>query len=102
MASGLVRGLPASVGCRSRLLANSVVLVAVYVAVIALIWGIADATMAQPRDFGGFVARPAGRRTWRVAHLSDIHTVGERYGFRDHERPDHRHYGDRTNGRRHR
>ena len=26
--------------------------------------------------------RPTGDRTWRVAHLSDIHTVGERYGFR--------------------
>ena len=40
------------------------------------------------RDHGA-AARPAvlrhpprGGRTWRVAHLSDIHTVGERYGFR--------------------
>ena len=26
--------------------------------------------------------RPAAGSTWRVAHLSDIHVVGERYGFR--------------------
>ena len=64
------------------MLANSVVLVSGYLAAAALIWGIADATMAQPRDFRAFPAQPAGGRTWRVAHLSDIHTVGERYGFR--------------------
>jgi hypothetical protein len=63
-------------------LANSVVLISGYFAVAALIWGIADATMAQPRDFRAFAAPAAGSRTWRVAHLSDIHTVGERYGFR--------------------
>ncbi len=61
---------------------NSVVLVAGYLAVAALIWGIADATMAQPRDFKAFHAGSAAGRTWRVAHLSDIHVVGERYGFR--------------------
>jgi len=38
--------------------------------------------MAQPRDLRAFSARTTGGRTWRVAHLSDIHTVGERYGFR--------------------
>ena len=32
--------------------------------------------------FAHFAAPTAGDRTWRVAHLSDIHTVGERYGFR--------------------
>ena len=26
--------------------------------------------------------RPATAATWRIAHLSDIHVVGERYGFR--------------------
>jgi hypothetical protein len=25
---------------------------------------------------------PGEGRTWRIAHLSDIHVVGERYGFR--------------------
>ena len=78
-------------------LANSIVLVAAYVAVGALVWGIADATMPQPRDLDRTDARaPEGRvphdrtpndrtsyeRTWRIAHLSDIHVVGGRYGFR--------------------
>jgi hypothetical protein len=63
-------------------LANSVVLVAGYFAAASLVWGIADATMAQPRDLDGFSACPPGGRTWRIAHLSDIHVVGERYGFR--------------------
>jgi hypothetical protein len=63
-------------------LANSVVLVAAYLAVAALAWGIADATMAQPVDLDRFDERPDGGRTWRIAHLSDVHVVGERYGFR--------------------
>jgi hypothetical protein len=61
--------------------ANGVVLVAVYLGFVALVWAVADATMPQPRDFHGFQAMAAGRR-WRVAHLSDLHVVGERYGFR--------------------
>jgi hypothetical protein len=63
-------------------LANSVVLVAAYLAVAALVWGIADASMAQPRDLDRFDERPDGGRAWRIAHLSDVHVVGERYGFR--------------------
>ena len=63
-------------------LANTVVLVAGYLAVAALVWAIADATMAQPQDLDEFAQRPSAGRTWRVAHLSDVHTVGERYGFR--------------------
>lgn len=63
-------------------LANSVVLVSSYFAVAALVWSIADATMAQPRDLDAFDTRPRNSRTWRIAHLSDIHVVGERYGFR--------------------
>src|SRR5262249_46193114 len=31
---------------------------------------------------GGFAAEDVGGRRWRVAHLSDLHVVGERYGFR--------------------
>ncbi len=64
------------------LLANGTVLIAGYFAIAGLVWGIADAVMPQPRDLGGFAAPPEGGRRWRVAHLSDIHTVGERYGFR--------------------
>jgi Calcineurin-like phosphoesterase len=63
-------------------LANSVVLMAAYLAVVAVFWACADATMAQPRDFSEFPATPQVTRTWRVAHLSDVHVVGERYGFR--------------------
>jgi hypothetical protein len=63
-------------------LANSVVLVAAYLSVAALVWAFADATMPQPRDFGEFPASADADHTWRVAHLSDIHVVGERYGFR--------------------
>jgi hypothetical protein len=63
-------------------LANSVVLISSYFAAAALIWGGADATMAQPRDFRAYTASSTGDRQWRVAHLSDLHTVGERYGFR--------------------
>jgi 3',5'-cyclic AMP phosphodiesterase CpdA len=63
-------------------IANGIVLVAVYLAVAALIWATADATMSQPRDFHGFHIAGQANRQWRVAHLSDLHVVGERYGFR--------------------
>ena len=63
-------------------LANAVVIIAGYFGGAAFVWGMADATMAQPRDLRSFDAPPRGGRSWRVAHLSDIHTVGERYGFR--------------------
>jgi hypothetical protein len=38
--------------------------------------------MDQPLDLEAFDSAPAGGRVWRVTHLSDIHIVGERYGFR--------------------
>lgn len=63
-------------------LANAIVLVASYLAVASLMWGVSDGAMDQPLDFGAFDTAPIGARTWRVAHLSDIHVVGERYGFR--------------------
>jgi Calcineurin-like phosphoesterase len=63
-------------------LANSVVLVTGYLAVASLVWAFADATMAAPRDLDSFCASPDGGRVWRIAHLSDTHVVGERYGFR--------------------
>ena len=62
--------------------ANSVALVAAYLAVVALVWAGADATMPPPHDLDGFYTGPTCGRIWRVAHLSDIHVVGERYGFR--------------------
>ena len=48
----------------------------------ALAWGVAVPAMAQPRDLFSFATCPKGDRKWRVVHLSDIHVVGERYGFR--------------------
>ena len=62
-------------------LANAVVLVSAYLAIASLVWGFADAGMDQPIDLSAFDAALSGP-TWRVAHLSDIHLVGERYGFR--------------------
>jgi hypothetical protein len=62
-------------------LANAVVLISAYLAVASLIWGIADASMDQPADLAAFDTA-SGHRKWRIAHLSDIHMVGERYGFR--------------------
>jgi Calcineurin-like phosphoesterase len=63
-------------------LANAVVVMSAYLAAASLVWGFADASMDQPPDLEAFDAAPPGGRVWRVAHLSDIHIVGERYGFR--------------------
>lgn len=63
-------------------LANAVVLVSGYLAAASLGWGIADSAMDQPVTLSVFDYPTAGTRTWRVAHLSDVHVVGERYGFR--------------------
>lgn len=79
-------GSVADLGSPQRLivpaLANAVVIVSGYLAAASLVWGLADATMDQPRDLPEFDRAPPGVRTWRVAHLSDLHVVGERYGFR--------------------
>jgi 3',5'-cyclic AMP phosphodiesterase CpdA len=63
------------------MLANAVVIVFAYLAAAALIWGFADALMPQPVNLGGYDTETGGP-SWRVVHLSDIHLVGERYGFR--------------------
>jgi predicted MPP superfamily phosphohydrolase len=63
-------------------LANAIVLFSGYMAIAALIWGFADATMEQPLEITAFDAAPSGGHRWRIAHLSDLHVVGERYGFR--------------------
>jgi 3',5'-cyclic AMP phosphodiesterase CpdA len=64
------------------MLANAIVLVSSYLAIASLAWGFADASMDQPIDLATFDETSPGGRTWRVAHLSDLHVVGERYGFR--------------------
>ena len=63
-------------------LANAVVLLSAYLAVASLAWGFADASMPQPVDLAAFDAAPSGGRSWRVAHLSDLHVIAEQYGFR--------------------
>src|SRR5262249_57755364 len=58
----LLRGA-AGVGALSHLaavaLANTVVLVTAYLAAAPLVWGIADPTIAQPRDLEHFAHRPS-------------------------------------------
>ncbi len=61
---------------------NTIVVMSSYLAVAALVWGLADATADQPLDLEAFDVASPSARVWRLAHLSDIHVVGERYGFR--------------------
>lgn len=63
-------------------LANAVVLLSIYLAAASLVWGFADASMPQPVDLAAFDTASPGGRSWRVAHLSDLHVIGEQYGFR--------------------
>ncbi|MBQ0822160.1 metallophosphoesterase [Microvirga sp. HBU67558] len=63
-------------------LANAVVIVGCYVMGAALVWAVADGSLGRPADLMTFAEIPSGLRTWRIAHLSDLHVVGERYGFR--------------------
>jgi predicted MPP superfamily phosphohydrolase len=63
-------------------LANTVVLVCAYLTVAALVWAAADVITPAPQDLRGFSPRTPGAHSWRVAHLSDLHIVAERYGFR--------------------
>lgn len=64
------------------ILANSILLVSTYLAGAALVWAAADAATDQPQDLQGFDAPPGQQQTWRIAHLSDLHVVGARFGFR--------------------
>lgn len=58
---------------------NGVWVVAVYLMLGAPAWSLAQARAGVPEDLG---LLPEGEARWRVAHLSDIHVVGEPYGFR--------------------
>ncbi|MFZ0509050.1 MAG: hypothetical protein WBG11_13990 [Methylocella sp.] len=59
-------------------LANAVVFIAVFFGGAAFVWGVAGAAMVEPRDRRSFDTRPQCGRSSRVAHLPDIHVVGER------------------------
>ena len=63
-------------------IANAVILVSGYLAIFSLVWGLGDARMDALSGLTAFDTAPSERRRWRVAHLSDLHVVGERYGFR--------------------
>lgn len=63
-------------------IANSVAIVASYVAVGSIAWAFADATMPLTSDYRSFASLEGAPHRWRIAHFSDIHTVGERFGFR--------------------
>ncbi len=60
---------------------NGIVIMASYFAIAGMIWGLSDAIMRQPHDLQ-LTSKSSKGRIWRVAHLSDIHVVGERFGFR--------------------
>lgn len=62
--------------------ANAILVMSAYLAAAALIWGFVEAAADQPLDIEAFDAPAEGARVWRIAHLSDVHVVGERYGFR--------------------
>ena len=63
-------------------LANAVVISGIYLLLASIVWGFTDAVMDQPERMHLFHPDRTGARRWRIAHLSDIHTVGERFGFR--------------------
>ena len=63
-------------------LANAVAIVGVYLMASSLAWGISDAMMDQPVKLDDFAVPDKTSRQWRIAHLSDLHVVGERYGYR--------------------
>lgn len=69
-------GLVASAGDAMR---NGIWAVAVYVMIGAPAWSIAEAMAGTPETA---TAADTGEATWRIAHLSDIHIVGEPFGFR--------------------
>jgi 3',5'-cyclic AMP phosphodiesterase CpdA len=63
-------------------LANAGVILFAYCTAVTFVWGLADASMDQPRGWSDFVDAATLKRSWRVVHLSDVHVVGERFGFR--------------------
>lgn len=80
--SATLADLSAPVSLVMPALANASVIVAIYSAVASLVWGLGDALMDQPQKLIAFDEPFANARTWRVAHLSDLHGVAERYGYR--------------------
>src|SRR5271166_8481 len=63
-------------------IANAILVMSGYLAAAALVWSFAEAAGDQPLDLKAFDEPMGDARVWRIAHLSDVHAVGERYGFR--------------------
>jgi predicted MPP superfamily phosphohydrolase len=63
-------------------IANAIVLITFYFALFSLISGLSDATMDQPMRIVRFDDETVGEKPFRVAHISDLHAIGEPYGFR--------------------
>ncbi len=75
---GTVGGLAQAV---EDALANGVLVVALDLMIGAPLWSIAEARAGIARDLAPMGGDAAAAR-WRIAHLSDIHVVGEPHGFR--------------------
>jgi len=63
-------------------LGNGVWAISVYLALAAPAWSLGEALAGAPRDLDLPEAGAAAEPAWRIAHLSDIHLVGEEFGFR--------------------
>lgn len=61
-------------------LTNGIWAIAVYLMIGAPAWSVAEALAGSPREIDEAIQ--PGTAAWRVAHLSDIHVVGDPYGFR--------------------
>lgn len=61
-------------------LRNGIWAVAVYLMIGAPAWSVAEALAGTPQGIDDAIVASDPR--WRVAHLSDIHVVGDTYGFR--------------------
>ncbi|MFN3888880.1 MAG: metallophosphoesterase family protein [Beijerinckiaceae bacterium] len=62
--------------------ANAIVIITVYFGLFSLMSGVSDAIMDQPVRIPAFDAAEPGQASFRIAHLSDLHVIGEPYGFR--------------------
>ena len=63
-------------------LANAVVILGAYLSAAAAGVGACRRDHGSAAGPGSLRPAASGWQSWRVAHLSDLHVVGERYGFR--------------------
>lgn len=80
--TGTLSDLAAPLRLVGPALANAIVILGSYSGLASVIWGITDAAMPQPQGLKRFDQPRDGGQRWRVAHLSDLHAVGEPFGYR--------------------